>query len=128
MVPAPFVVVVDANVLFPLTLRDTILRAAAAAPKPLSILTTTMPDAQLVMGDEQSGHIKEVGVELYQHLLEEAVAAARAGETGAAEAVAEEAWSPQINTGAAVLIPEEYVPDLNVRLALYRRLLQLPPG
>ena len=31
-------------------------------------------------------------------------------------------WSPQINTGAAVLIPEAYVPDLNVRLALYRRL------
>ena len=31
-------------------------------------------------------------------------------------------WSPQINTGAAVLIPEDYVPDLNVRLSLYRRL------
>ena len=30
MVPVPFVVVVDANVLFPLTLRDTLLRAAAA--------------------------------------------------------------------------------------------------
>lgn len=30
MVPAPFIVVVDANVLFPLTLRDTVLRAAAA--------------------------------------------------------------------------------------------------
>ncbi|HEX2559387.1 TRCF domain-containing protein, partial [Phenylobacterium sp.] len=38
------------------------------------------------------------------------------------EALADRGWSPQINTGAAVLIPEEYVPDLNVRLALYRRL------
>ncbi len=75
-----------------------------------------------LLGDEQSGHIKEVGVELYQHLLEEAVAAARAGETGAAEAVAEEAWSPQINTGAPVLIPETYVADLGIRLSLYRRI------
>src|SRR3954470_21160583 len=31
-------------------------------------------------------------------------------------------WSPQINTGAAVMIPDDYVPDLNVRLSLYRRL------
>ena len=74
-----------------------------------------------LLGDEQSGHIKEVGVELYQHLLEEAVAAARAGETADAKPATEE-WSPQINTGAPVLIPDTYVKDLGIRLSLYRRL------
>ncbi len=73
-----------------------------------------------LLGEEQSGHIKEIGVELYQQMLEDAVneLKARAG----AEEVADRGWSPQINTGAAVLIPEAYVPDLNVRLALYRRI------
>ena len=74
-----------------------------------------------LLGDEQSGHIREVGVELYQQMLEDAVAELRA--KGGAEPVnLDRGWSPQINTGAAVLIPEDYVPDLNVRLALYRRL------
>ena len=74
-----------------------------------------------LLGDEQSGHIKEIGVELYQQMLEDAVAELRAG-GGAQQVVDERGWSPQINAGAAVLIPEAYVPDLNVRLALYRRL------
>ncbi|MFN4088671.1 MAG: transcription-repair coupling factor [Alphaproteobacteria bacterium] len=75
-----------------------------------------------LLGDEQSGHIREVGIELYQQMLEEAVAQARAGE---AEAVREEAWSPQINIGSSVLIPEAYVKDLSVRLGLYRRVATL---
>jgi transcription-repair coupling factor (superfamily II helicase) len=74
-----------------------------------------------LLGEEQSGHIREIGVELYQQMLEEAVSELRAGGAGA-EASLDRGWSPQINTGAAVLIPEAYVPDLNVRLALYRRL------
>jgi len=73
-----------------------------------------------LLGEEQSGHIREIGVELYQQMLEDAVAELRAGAAG--ELAEARGWSPQINTGAAVLIPEEYVPDLNVRLALYRRL------
>jgi transcription-repair coupling factor (superfamily II helicase) len=73
-----------------------------------------------LLGDEQSGHIREIGVELYQQMLEDAVAELR--ERGGVEINTSRGWSPQINTGAAVLIPEEYVPDLNVRLALYRRL------
>ncbi len=73
-----------------------------------------------LLGEEQSGHIREVGVELYQQMLEDAVAELKAG--GADEVADARGWSPQINTGAAVLIPEAYVPDLNVRLALYRRL------
>jgi transcription-repair coupling factor (superfamily II helicase) len=74
-----------------------------------------------LLGDEQSGHIKEVGVELYQHLLEEAVAAARAGEAEDSASAPDE-WSPQINTGAPVLIPDTYVADLGIRLSLYRRI------
>jgi transcription-repair coupling factor (superfamily II helicase) len=73
-----------------------------------------------LLGDEQSGHIREIGVELYQQMLEDAVADLR--ENGTAVMDAARGWSPQINTGASVLIPEAYVPDLNVRLALYRRL------
>jgi transcription-repair coupling factor (superfamily II helicase) len=73
-----------------------------------------------LLGEEQSGHIKEIGVELYQQMLEDAVADLRA--KGEAEPVSDRGWSPQINAGAAVLIPEAYVPDLNVRLSLYRRL------
>ena len=72
-----------------------------------------------ILGEEQSGHIREVGIELYQHMLEEAVLAARAA--GEGKPAADE-WSPQINIGTAVLIPETYVADLAVRLGLYRRL------
>jgi len=74
-----------------------------------------------LLGEEQSGHIREIGVELYQQMLEDAVAELKE-RAGAEGLVHDRGWSPQINTGAAVLIPEEYVPDLNVRLALYRRL------
>ncbi|GAB4065435.1 transcription-repair coupling factor [Ancylobacter sonchi] len=74
-----------------------------------------------LLGDEQSGHIKEVGYELYQEMLEDAIAALKAGIT----APVAEKWSPQISIGAPVLIPEDYVADLHVRLNLYRRLADL---
>lgn len=74
-----------------------------------------------LLGEEQSGHIKEVGFELYQQMLEEAVASLKAGIT---EPVADK-WSPQITIGMPVLIPDEYVADLSVRLGLYRRLADL---
>ena len=77
-----------------------------------------------LLGGEQSGHIREVGIELYQHMLEEAVGQARAAADGAEDAPAPE-WSPQISLGTAVLIPESYVEDLDVRLALYRRVARL---
>jgi len=77
-----------------------------------------------LLGEEQSGHVREVGVELYQHMLEEAVANARAGFGQEAPEAAEE-WTPTINLGNAVLIPEEYVADLTVRLSLYRRIAEL---
>lgn len=71
-----------------------------------------------LLGEEQSGHIKEVGYELYQQMLEEAVAALKAG----VEEPTEEQWSPTIAIGAPVMIPETYVADLQLRLGLYRRL------
>jgi transcription-repair coupling factor (superfamily II helicase) len=74
-----------------------------------------------LLGEEQSGHIREIGVELYQQMLEDAVGELKT-RAGAEDQVPDRGWSPQINTGAAVLIPEDYVPDLNVRLSLYRRL------
>jgi transcription-repair coupling factor (superfamily II helicase) len=76
-----------------------------------------------LLGDEQSGHIKEVGYELYQQMLEETIARLRAGDFGLTEAP--DAWAPQINLGVPVLIPEPYVPDLDLRLGLYRRLSNL---
>ena len=73
-----------------------------------------------LLGEAQSGHIREVGVELYQQMLEEAVARARgAGEAEAAD------WVPQIALGLPVLIPTSYVADLDVRLGLYRRIARL---
>ncbi|CCQ73775.1 transcription-repair coupling factor [Magnetospira sp. QH-2] len=74
-----------------------------------------------LLGEEQSGHIKEVGIELYQHLLEEAVAEAK----GLGLADMERDWSPQLNLGIPVLIPDTYVADLGVRMGLYRRLATL---
>ncbi len=75
-----------------------------------------------LLGDEQSGHVREVGVELYQEMLRQAVETARAG--GDAES-AEPDWTPQLNLGLEVRIPEEYVTDLTVRLSLYRRIANL---
>ena len=74
-----------------------------------------------LLGDEQSGHIREVGYELYQQMLQDAIEALKSG----AEAPTEEAWSPTITTGAPVTIPEPYVPDLSLRMQLYRRLSSL---
>lgn len=79
-----------------------------------------------LLGEEQSGEIREVGVELYQQMLEEAVSIARAGGgVGNDLPLMEDAWSPQINMGTSVLIPENYVADLGVRMSLYRRLADL---
>ena len=73
-----------------------------------------------LLGDEQSGHIREVGFELYQSMLEDAILAARAGDAGLESD--RSGLSPQITVDAPIMIPEDYVPDLAVRMALYRRL------
>jgi transcription-repair coupling factor (superfamily II helicase) len=72
-----------------------------------------------LVGDEQSGHIKEVGFELYQSMLEDAILEAKAGGAGIEK---RDSFSPQITVDAPILIPEDYVPDLDLRMGLYRRL------
>ena len=74
-----------------------------------------------LLGEEQSGQIKEVGYELYQQMLQDAVNALKAG----VEEQPEEVWSPTITVGTPVMIPEDYVPDLPLRMSLYRRLSTL---
>ena len=76
-----------------------------------------------LLGEEQSGQMREVGYELYQQMLEDQISAIKSGQ---AEGIIDDGqWAPQINLGVPVLIPETYVPDLDVRLGLYRRLSDL---
>jgi len=111
-------------------------RLSAAAEKRLEVMQTldnlgagfTLASHDLdirgagnLLGEEQSGQIREVGIELYQQMLEEAVADIKAGQ-GKEGAGSERDWTPQINLGLPVLIPETYVADLPVRLGLYRRI------
>ena len=74
-----------------------------------------------LLGEEQSGQMRDVGFELYQSMLEEAIAKIKSGQL---EGLSDDddQWAPQIKLGVPVLIPETYVPDLDVRLGLYRRL------
>ena len=121
-----------AYALFTLPANKTLTKLAERRLKVLQSLDTLGAGFQLashdldirgagnLLGEEQSGHIKEVGFELYQQMLEEAVAELR----GSSE-LADTGWSPQITIGTAVMIPESYVPDLQLRLALYRRLAEL---
>ena len=108
-------------------------RLSAAAEKRLDVMQTldtlgagfTLASHDLdirgagnLLGDEQSGHIREVGIELYQQMLEDAVAELQ---TESRRKPSDREWTPNIQLGLPVLIPEEYVPDLPVRLGLYRR-------
>jgi transcription-repair coupling factor (superfamily II helicase) len=110
-------------------------RLSAAAEKRLAVMQTldalgagfTLASHDLdirgagnLLGDEQTGHIREVGIELYQQMLEDAVAEQRASK-GRKKALDRD-WTPNINLGLPVLIPETYVRDLPVRLGLYRRI------
>jgi len=109
-------------------------RLSAAAEKRLTVMQTldalgagfTLASHDLdirgagnLLGEEQSGHIREVGIELYQQMLEDAVAEIRAGE--GRRRAEDRDWTPNIVLGLPVLIPETYVADLPVRLGLYRR-------
>jgi transcription-repair coupling factor (superfamily II helicase) len=77
-----------------------------------------------LLGEEQSGHVREVGVELYQEMLKQAVDAAKSGDSDASDD-ATAVWTPQINLNIEIRLPETYVPDLSVRLSLYRRIAGL---
>lgn len=77
-----------------------------------------------LLGEEQSGHVREVGIELYQHMLEDMIDQLRRGKGMERDEAASnpDDWSPQINLGTSVLIPDTYVEDLDLRISLYRRL------
>jgi transcription-repair coupling factor (superfamily II helicase) len=77
-----------------------------------------------LLGDEQSGQIRDVGYELYQSMLDDALDKMRAGKLEGLSDI-DDTWAPQINLGVPVLIPESYVSDLDTRLGLYRRLSSL---
>ncbi|WP_136657364.1 transcription-repair coupling factor [Nitratireductor sp. XY-223] len=120
---------VRAFALFTLPVNRTLTATADRRLKVLQSLDTLGAGFQLashdldirgagnLLGEEQSGHIKEVGFELYQHMLEEAVS-----ELKGEDDIVDTGWSPQITVGTSVMIPDEYVPDLHLRLGLYRRL------
>ena len=78
-----------------------------------------------ILGEEQSGHIKEVGISLYQHMLEEEIMRLKAGDYEKGTEHAGQDWAPQITTGIPIMIPETYVRDLGVRLGLYKRIGEL---
>ena len=76
-----------------------------------------------LLGQEQSGHIKEIGVALYQKMLADAVKKLRyEKQSGVKEKVIDDDFSPQISIGLPVLIPDTYVADLDLRMELYRRI------
>lgn len=118
-----------AHALFTLPVNKTLTKNAERRLKVLQSLDTLGAGFQLashdldirgagnLLGDEQSGHIKEVGFELYQQMLEEAVAELKGDNSPQSSE-----WSPQITIGTPVMIPESYVADLSLRLSLYRRL------
>ena len=71
-----------------------------------------------IIGDEQSGHIREIGLELYHRLLREKIDEIRSNGANSTDTE----WSPQISLGLSVLIPEKYMPNLNSRLHYYKKL------
>lgn len=75
-----------------------------------------------VLGEEQSGHIKDVGISLYEHLLEEEINRLKAEEANNNKPLSVKDWAPQINIGIPIMIPEDYVSDLGLRLGLYKRI------
>ncbi len=69
-----------------------------------------------LIGSAQSGHIKEIGVELYQQLLQEAI------EQGKTLEPIQEHFTPEIKADIPVYIPDTYIKDLGLRMTIYRRL------
>jgi transcription-repair coupling factor (superfamily II helicase) len=74
-----------------------------------------------LLGDEQSGHVREVGIELYQEMLKEAIETAQMQQSGSQKDIAQTGFSPQINLGISVFIPDDYIKDLELRLGMYKR-------
>jgi transcription-repair coupling factor (superfamily II helicase) len=77
-----------------------------------------------LLGDEQSGQIEEIGYNLYMELLERAVAAMKSGKEPDLDRPIDA--GPEVELHLPVLIPEDYVPDVHLRLVLYKRIASTP--
>jgi transcription-repair coupling factor (superfamily II helicase) len=77
-----------------------------------------------LLGDEQSGQIQEIGYNLYMELLERAVSALKSGKQADLEKPLDA--GPEVELHVPVLIPEDYVPDVHLRLVLYKRIAGTP--
>jgi transcription-repair coupling factor (superfamily II helicase) len=73
-----------------------------------------------LLGDEQSGQIQEIGFTLYSELLERAVKALKSGKQPELDTPMDK--GAEVDLQAAALIPEDYLPDIHVRLVLYKRI------
>ena len=73
-----------------------------------------------LLGDNQSGQIHAIGFELYQQMLEQAVKALQSGKK--ASDIDIQDHSVEVNLNASALIPDDYLPDVNGRLQLYKRI------
>ena len=73
-----------------------------------------------VLGDNQSGNIMEVGFQLYNDMLGQAVAALKAGREP--DLLAPMAATTDINLHAPALLPDNYCGDVHLRLSFYKKL------
>jgi transcription-repair coupling factor (superfamily II helicase) len=73
-----------------------------------------------LLGDTQSGQISEIGFSLYTDLLGRAVASLKAGEEPDLDSPF--TTGVDINLHVPALLPEDYVPDIHLRLILYKRI------
>jgi len=73
-----------------------------------------------LLGDEQSGQIHEIGFNLYMELLERAVSALKSGKQADLERPLDA--GPEVELHLPALIPADYVPDVHLRLVLYKRI------
>jgi len=71
-----------------------------------------------LLGEEQSGQIKEVGIELYQNMLEETIDELK----NTTQKSKNNQWSPKISLPLSILIPDDYISDLTIRMEIYKRL------
>jgi transcription-repair coupling factor (superfamily II helicase) len=74
-----------------------------------------------LLGEEQSGQIREVGVELYQSMLQSTIEEIKSHQENGIDI----SWAPQINIGISTLIPSNYIEDIHLRMGIYRRISNL---
>jgi transcription-repair coupling factor (superfamily II helicase) len=73
-----------------------------------------------ILGEDQSGQIHEVGYSMYTRLLERAVSALRAGRSPQLDRPLDH--GAEVDLRAPALIPDDYLPDVHMRLMMYKRI------